>query len=92
MFKYLFLIVLVYLFFQYSYINKINKTLDIYQIDNPNKNEFENILVSKSPTIFTNVSENFLSLQEYSLLEILKLILYLHFLIYYPSKCPVKVH
>ena len=73
MFKYIFIALLIYLFFQYSYINKINKTLDIYQVDNPNKNEFEKILVNKSPTIFTNVSENFLSLQEYTLLEILKL-------------------
>jgi len=73
MFKIIFIVLLIYLFFQYSYINKINKTLDIYQVDNPNKNEFEKLLVNKSPTIFTNVSENFLSLQEYTLLEILKL-------------------
>ena len=65
-FKIFIFLVLIFLFFQYRFINKNNNIIDIYQADNPNKDEFEKILNKKSPSIFTNVSENFFSLQEKS--------------------------
>ena len=43
---------------------KTNNKFDILQIDNPNKEEFEKVLNSRSPTISTNVSANFFDLQK----------------------------
>ena len=54
-FKIFIFLVLIFLFFQYRFINKNNNIIDIYQADNPNKDEFEKILNKKSPSIFTNV-------------------------------------
>ena len=63
----LLILIVVFIGLQYKYINRTNNDIEILQAENPNKNTFENILKSKAPSIFTNVSKNFFDLQKYSL-------------------------
>ena len=72
MIKVILLIIIVYLIFQYKFINKCNNKLDIYEIENPQKKEFEELINAKYPTIFTNVCENFFDLQQYTIYDIYK--------------------
>lgn len=63
--KFLFFIFLIFLIvLQIRDSNKTNNKFDILQVDNPNKEEFEKVLRQKSPTIATNVSQNFFDLQK----------------------------
>lgn len=56
------LIVLIILgvlyFIQFKYLSKTNSDLTILQKNNPDKNTIEEILQNKSPTIFTEMIEN----------------------------------
>ena len=63
----LLILIVVFIGLQYKYINRTNNDIEILQAENPNKYTFENILKSKAPSIFTNVSKNFFDLQKYSL-------------------------
>lgn len=63
--KLLFFIFLIFIItLQIKDSNKTNNKFDILQVDNPNKEEFEKVLHQKSPTISTNVSQNFYDLQK----------------------------
>jgi hypothetical protein len=61
------LIIFSVVFFQLKSINKIKNEFEILQAENPNKDQFEEIVSNAYPSIFTNVSENFFDLQKYSL-------------------------
>ena len=66
--KLLFFIFLIFIItLQIKDSNKTNNKFDILQVDNPNKEEFEKVLHQKSPTISTNVSQNFYDLHHFSL-------------------------
>ena len=63
--KTLFFIFLIFIIvLQIHDAKKTNNKFDILQVDNPNKDEFENVIRSRSPTISTNVSKNFFDLQK----------------------------
>tara|TARA_B100001027_G_scaffold208093_1_gene173109 strand:- start:775 stop:1437 length:663 start_codon:yes stop_codon:yes gene_type:complete len=64
------LIIFAVVFFQLKAINKVNNKFEILQAENPNKDQFEEIVSNAYPAIFTNVSENFFDLQKYSLKSI----------------------
>ena len=61
------LIIFAVVFFQLKSVNKVNNTFEILQAENPNKDQYEEIVSNAYPAIFTNVSENFFDLQKYSL-------------------------
>ena len=63
----LLIILIAFLFLQYRYLNRVNNDFEIFQIENPLKNQFEGIVDQSYPSIFTNVSKNFFALQNYSL-------------------------
>ena len=67
------IISIILLYLQFRYVNKVNNKFDILQVDNPNKTQFENILKSRSPTVFTDVSRNFYNLQKYSIEDIMSI-------------------
>jgi hypothetical protein len=68
---YIFLsIIVIFLYVQYKFVNKVNNDLNVLQIENPTKDIFENVLLSKSLSVFTNVSKNFYDIQKYSLKDI----------------------
>ena len=50
-------ILIAFIVLQYYHINKVSNDFEILQADNPNKDEFEKILSSRNPSIFTNVSK-----------------------------------
>ena len=56
-----------FLYLQRNYINRFNNDIEIFQIENPNKNQFEKNVELSYPTIFTSVSKNFKDIQKYSL-------------------------
>ena len=66
----LLIILIAFLFLQYRYLNRVNNDFEIFQIENPLKSQFEGITDQSYPSIFTNVSKNFFSLQTYSLEKI----------------------
>lgn len=72
MIKIVLLIIIIYLIFQYNFTNKCNNKLDIYEIENPQKDKFDELINDKFPTIFTNVCENFFDLQKYTIYDIYK--------------------
>ena len=68
--KILIICTLIFIFFIYlqrNYVNRYNNDIEIFQMENPNKKQFENQVDESYPSIFTNVSQNFKAIQEYSL-------------------------
>ena len=59
-------IFIFYLILQRKYLNRFNNDIEIFQIENPNKTQFEK-QVEQLSHIFTNMTQNFHDLQKYSL-------------------------
>lgn len=60
-------IFIFYLILQRKYLNRFNNDIEIFQIENPNKTQFEKQVEQSYPSIFTNMTQNFHDLQKYSL-------------------------
>ena len=60
-------ILIIYIFLQRKYLNRFNNDIEIFQMENPNKTQFENQREKVIPEIFTNMTQNFHDLQKYSL-------------------------
>ena len=56
-----------FLYLQRNYVNRFNNDIEIFQIENPNKDQFEKNVELSYPTIFTSVSKNFKDIQKFSL-------------------------
>ena len=67
-----FIVLIIFVYFQYNYINKTNDSFNIVQYENPNKNIFENMVHEKSISIFTKIQFDFnnnINLDTYHLLN-----------------------
>lgn len=62
-----FVVLCFFLYLQRNYVNRFNNDIEIFQIENPNKEQFEKNIELSYPTIFTSVSQNFKDIQKYSL-------------------------
>lgn len=74
--KILIICTLIFIFFIYlqrNYVNRYNNDIEIFQMENPNKKQFENQIDESYPSIFTNVSQNFKAIQEYSLASLVSM-------------------
>jgi len=60
-------IFIIYIFLQRKYLNRFNNDIEIFQMENPNKDQFEKQIEQSYPSIFTNMTQNFHDLQKYSL-------------------------
>ena len=49
------IIISIFCYFQYIYINKANESFEILQYENPKKNIFENMMQDKLISVFTNI-------------------------------------
>lgn len=58
------IIILALLYFQYQTINNINYSLDILQVNNPDKEKFEETINKKCISIFTGVTKDLLDLDK----------------------------
>ena len=61
----------VFLYLQKRYLNRFNNDIEIFQMENPGKAQFERQIEQSYPSIFTNMTQNFHDLQKYSLATIL---------------------
>jgi hypothetical protein len=69
---FIFIVLIIFVYFQYNYINKTNDSFNIVQYENPNKNIFENMVHEKSISIFTKIQFDFnnnINLDTYHLLN-----------------------
>ena len=69
---FIFVVLIIFVYFQYNYINKTNDSFNIVQYENPNKNIFENMVHEKSISIFTKIQFDFnnnINLDTYHLLN-----------------------
>jgi hypothetical protein len=57
----------VFLYLQKRYLNRFNNDIEIFQLENPGKEQFERQIEQSYPSIFTNMTQNFHDLQKYSL-------------------------
>lgn len=57
----------VFVYLQRKYLNRFNNDIEIFQMENPNKIQFERQVDQSYPSIFTNMTQNFHDLQKYSL-------------------------
>ena len=54
--KYFFItLIIIFLYYQYKFINNISTDIEIKQANNPEKDTFETILSDKNPSVFTNI-------------------------------------
>ena len=60
-------ILAVFLYLQKRYLNRFNNDIEIFQLENPGKEQFERQIEQSYPSIFTNMTQNFHDLQKYSL-------------------------
>ena len=63
-------ILAVFLYLQKGYLNRFNNDIEIFQLENPGKAQFERQIEQSYPSIFTNMTQNFHDLQKYSLATI----------------------
>lgn len=63
-------ILAVFLYLQKRYLNRFNNDIEIFQLENPGKAQFERQIEQSYPSIFTNMTQNFHDLQKYSLATI----------------------
>ena len=63
-------ILAVFLYLQKRYLNRFNNDIEIFQMENPGKAQFERQIEQSYPSIFTNMTQNFHDLQKYSLATI----------------------
>lgn len=52
------ILVLIFLYSQHKFINRETSNIEILQVNNPNKDKFEQMIMSNNPTVFTNVLNN----------------------------------
>ena len=63
----------VFIYLQKKYLNRFNNDIEIFQMENPGKTQFERQVEQSYPSIFTNTTKNFHDLQKYStLFQVLK--------------------
>lgn len=60
----------VFIYLQKKYLNRFNNDIEIFQMENPGKTQFERQVEQSYPSIFTNTTKNFHDLQKYSLATI----------------------
>lgn len=57
-------IILVFILYKFFLINKTNNTIIINEIENPSKEEYEQIIDIKLPIVFTNILSKYLKLHK----------------------------
>jgi len=72
------IIVIIFIYYQYKFINKVPDVIEIMQANNPEKDQFENIVAEKKPAVFTNILDG-VNLTKRNIRE------YFHY--YLPSLC-----
>jgi hypothetical protein len=72
------IIVIIFIYYQYNFINKTHDVIEIMQSNNPEKDQFESIVAEKKPAVFTNIL-NGVNLTKRNIRE------YFHY--YLPSLC-----
>ena len=66
-------VVILLIYLQFKYVNRLNNTFEINETTNPDKDSFEKILEHRTPSVFYNIGEDFDELQKFPLTTINKI-------------------